>query len=257
MNILICNDDGVESVGILILKKVLDELGDVRVVAPSYERSTTGHTMTLNNPIRVKKVSEKIYSCDGYPADCAMVGINHIFKNEKIDLVVSGINNGANLGQDMYYSGTVAAAREATFQNIPAIAISLVVNFQDKVKELYFNTAASYLKEMIQSGICEKILPNTLININVPNLPSKDIKGVKLGEVGFRNYSGKIDARTDCRGRDYFWIGGNYQGFRNIPNSDCSIVDQKYISLTPLKIFNSLYDIEGGWDSYLSKFIVN
>ena len=127
MNILICNDDGVYATGIKKLRDSLKEIANVTVVAPLEERSTTGHTLTLDHPLRIVEIEENVFGCSGYPADCSLLGVAEIMKYQKPDLVVSGINRGANLGQDIFYSGTVAAAREAAFRDIKAIGVSSVI----------------------------------------------------------------------------------------------------------------------------------
>ena len=141
MNIVLTNDDGVNAPGINILRESLREIANVIVVAPLAERSTTGHTLTLDTTLRLQEISEDVYGCSGFPADCSLMAIGHLFKNQntkyfgkKIDMVISGINRGANLGQDVFYSGTVAAAREAAFHGIPSIAVSSCMDFRNPDK---------------------------------------------------------------------------------------------------------------------------
>src|SRR5690606_11886896 len=124
-------------------KNVLDQIGDVTVIAPLEERSTTGHTLTLDHPLRLVEIERNVYGCSGYPADCTLMGLAHVMKENKPDVVISGINRGANLGQDIYYSGTVAGAREAVFHNVPAIAVSLVVDFQKGHEQPHYEVAAN------------------------------------------------------------------------------------------------------------------
>lgn len=265
MKILLCNDDGVHAPGIKILYKVLSKIADVTVVAPLEERSATGHTLTLDSPLRVVEVEEKVYGCSGFPADCALLGIAHIMAQDPPELIVSGINRGANLGQDIFYSGTVAAAREACFRNIPAIAISSVVDFltrppKDKDDELY-ETAAFFVRDLIQKSVHETISPYEILNINVPNLNQDQIASVELTKPGIRHYSQEIMERKDFRGREYYWIGGIYQGFQEIEGSDCLSVENKNISVSSL-IFNQstnlLQNIEfkhqEKWKAFLSQF---
>jgi 5'-nucleotidase len=240
MKILICNDDGVYAPGINALRKELEQVADVTVVAPLEERSTTGHTLTLDHPLRVVEIEKNVYGCSGYPADCALLGLAHIMKNDRPDLVVSGINRGANMGQDVYYSGTVAAAREATFHNIPSIAVSSVVDFQSpKPAVEHFQTAGEFIKEMIKERIHEKLQRNTLLNVNVPNRLAKDLNGVRVTELGFRRYSEEILERRDFRDRRYFWIGGVYSGFDPCESSDCHSTEEGYVSVTPLNLISS------------------
>lgn len=241
MNILLVNDDGVMAPGIRILKKTLDSLANVYIVSPMEERSTTGHTLTLDHTIRMTEIENNIYGCNGFPADCTLMGVGYLFKqkliNQKIDLVISGINRGANLGQDIFYSGTVAAAREAVFHSIPAISVSSCLNFNTSEKsDLYYYTASNFIKLLIESDIISIITPMTMLNVNVPWRHHDEIKGVKVTKVGFRNYSEEIAERIDFRGRNYYWIGGIYRGFEELEGSDCQAIHQDYISVTPMKV---------------------
>ena len=242
MRILLSNDDSVHAEGIKVLLKALRKVAEVIVVAPLEEKSTTGHSLTLHKPLRVLKMSDDYYGVSGSPADCVHVGINEILKGKKPDFVVSGINRGANLGQDVYYSGTVSAAREGAIMGIPALAVSLGVNFQKPKleKDLNYAAAGKMTADVIESfwknRKKEPIPIRTLLNLNVPDLPLKKIKGLKLARQGFRHYDGKIIKRTDHRGRDYFWVGGEYAGFESIESTDCKVVDDHYASLTPLSL---------------------
>jgi 5'-nucleotidase len=155
----------------------------------------------------------------------------HVMKLHRPDVVISGINRGANLGQDLYYSGTIAAAREAAFHKVPAIAVSLV--FNSVVEDHLYQTAAQVIRMCLEENIHLHIPPLTLININVPNVKLTAIKGFKLTEIGFRRYSEEIHARIDVRQKDYFWIAGLYEGFAENPDSDCQAVHDGYVSITP------------------------
>jgi 5'-nucleotidase len=241
MNILLTNDDGVYAPGIRILKETLSTIANVVVVAPMQERSTTGHTLTLDHTLRLTQIEENIYGCSGFPADCSLMGIAHLFKSkgQKVDLVVSGINRGANLGQDIFYSGTVAAAREAIFHNVPAIAVSSCMDFRIAEKnDLFYYTASNFIKSLVQSNISTFIPAMTLLNVNVPWMAEKDVKGVRVTKTGFRRYSEDIDERIDFRGRNYYWIGGVYQGYENLPDSDCHAIEEKLISVAPIKLMD-------------------
>jgi 5'-nucleotidase len=247
MRILLSNDDSVHAEGIKVLAGALRKFADVVVVAPLEEKSTTGHSLTLHKPLRLIKMSDGFYGVSGSPADCVNVGISEVFKGKKPDFVVSGINRGANLGQDVYYSGTVSAAREATFLGIPSLAVSLGVDFKKRKseKELNYAAAASITLKVLKALLKDKGAPalphRTLLNLNVPDLPLKKIKGVHLARQGFRHYNGKIIKRTDHRGKDYFWVGGEYIGFENVEFTDCKIVEDGYASLTPLTLDTTCY----------------
>lgn len=231
MKVLLANDDGVMAPGIRSLYKELSPIHDTTIIAPSEERSTTGHSLSLDKPLRIEKLEDKIYACSGYPSDCVLMGLGHVLKDSRPDVVVSGINRGANLGQDLYYSGTVAAAREAAFHHVPSIAVSLV--FNSVTEDHLYPVAATIIKWCLEAGIHKIIPPMTLLNINVPNLPLNEIRGCKLTEIGFRRYSEEIHARIDARSREYFWIAGIYEGYLPNPNSDCEAVSNGMISITP------------------------
>ena len=237
MRILLSNDDGVHSVGLRIIQKELKKLGEVWVVAPLEEKSTTGHSLTIHKPLRLIKMGDKFYGVSGSPADCVYMGIRQVI-GKMPDLVVSGINRGANLGQDVYYSGTVSAAREACILGIRSMAVSLSVDFRKPKLETehHYESAAKIALRVLRSMRKVTLPMHTLLNLNVPDLPLAKIKGLKLARQGFRYYSGGILRRTDHRGKDYFWVGGEYKGFRKEEGTDCDVVEAKYASLTPLKL---------------------
>lgn len=229
MKILLCNDDGYHAQGINTLFDVLSKDHEVTMIAPHQERSSCGHGITLGEPIRIVEHHENIYSCSGYPADCVLIGLGHIMNESKPDLIVSGINHGANLGQDRFYSGTMAAAREGAFRGVPSIAVSLVSKFEDS--DEYFQPSADLVLKLIENGIIHKIPNMHLLNINSPNLPQEKLAGVKLTKIGFQNYSEEVVERVDTRGRNYYWVGGVYKGHSDIAGSDCNAVAEGYISV--------------------------
>ena len=252
MKILVVNDDGVNAPGIKILAEHLSSIAEVVTVAPSIERSTTGHTVTLDHPLRIQELKKNIYSCSGYPADCTLMGLGHLLKEDPPDLVVSGINRGANLAQDVYYSGTVAAAREACFHGFPAIAVSLVCDAHRAIDQVdHYNVAAQYVVQLVERGAHKKIEPKSILNINVPNLPTNEIKGARVTRSGFRRYSDDIGQRNDYRNRQYYWIAGIYQGFESIENSDCLAIEERFISVTPLNFFEFSPDNIDKWSHEL------
>jgi 5'-nucleotidase len=243
MNILISNDDGIYAEGIKILANYLEKAGhNVFVVAPSEEQSGTGHGITLHQPLRLKEVERDGkffgYSVSGKPADTVKVALTHLYDEKEIDFVISGINRGANLGTDLFYSGTFAAASEGTFWGKNAIALSLVVNNTD----LYFETAGEFITKYLDEidGI---IFPKgTLLNINVPNLPMEEIKGVKYTRQSNRKFKEKLLERVDSQGNKYFWLGGSPITGDHVENSDVQATEEGYISITPVKL--NLYDSE-------------
>lgn len=229
MKVLISNDDGIEASGIQFLAKHLAAKHEVTVVAPDKERSSCGHGITLGDPIRVKAKKKNWYACSGLPADCILVALGHFFKETKPDVILSGINHGANLGQDRYYSGTVAAAREGAFRGVPSIAISLVTK---GIKDLeHFETASYFIGLLLENHISSFIPSFHVLNINIPNLAQADIAGFKFTTSGRQLYSEEVIERQDTRGRSYFWVGGTYQGFEELEGSDCEAVNQGWISL--------------------------
>lgn len=229
MKILISNDDGVRAQGINVLSEELKNGNETIIIAPNKERSSCGHGITLGEPIRVNELENGVFECSGFPADCVLVGIGQILKDSKPDLIVSGINHGANLGQDRFYSGTIAAAREGAFRGIPSIAVSLVTK---GIKDIeHFEVAAKFVKKLIDAGI-DKLIPEMcVLNINVPNVPPEEIAGIKTTFAGFQEYSEEVIERIDTRGKKYYWVGGTFRGHKELDGSDGTAVDKNFISL--------------------------
>jgi 5'-nucleotidase len=196
-----------------------------------------GHSLTLHKPLRLLNISKDFYGVSGSPADCVYLGMRHVLKGAP-DIVVSGINRGANLGQDVYYSGTVSAAREGCMLGIPSYAVSLDVDFKNRKPEtkLHYSSAAKMAVKVIQEYHKRGFPKFTLLNINVPDRPMNRIKGIKPARQGFRFYSSEVLKRTDHRGKDYFWVGGQYHGFEQETDTDCAIVHKGYVAVSPLKL---------------------
>jgi 5'-nucleotidase len=229
--ILVTNDDGIHSKGIIVLAKVLQEIGDVFVVAPDREKSAIAHSLTLHRPLRVEKVKKNFYAVDGTPADCVHLGVNAILP-KRPRLIVSGINKGGNLGDDIIYSGTVSAAFEGTLLGIPSFAISLVSRSHFK-----FDVAAQFALRMARYIIKKELPPNTFLNVNVPNLDEKEIKSYKITQQGRLIHGGNgVIEKMDPRGRKYYWIGGGQLIFNKGRNTDVGAVSKSYISITPLNL---------------------
>lgn len=237
MKILISNDDGVYAWGLQVLYKHLKKLGQVWVVAPLEEKSTTGHSLTIHKPLRVHRLENGFYGVSGSPADCVYIAIREVMKTMP-DLVVSGINRGGNLGQDIYYSGTVSAAREACILGLPSLAVSVDVNHRKRKedKQIHFDTAARSVVKLIKTVSFKNIPKHTLINVNAPDVPQKQVRGFAAVRQGFRFYSGTVIKRVDHRGRPYFWIGGQYKGYHNEMGTDCHAVADRYVSVTPIQL---------------------
>jgi 5'-nucleotidase len=228
--ILVSNDDGVRARGLTKLVQALRRLGRVVVVAPDQERSAASHSLTLHRPLRVEKVRRDVYAVDGTPTDCIMLAL-HVILGKRPDLIVSGINHGANLGDDVHYSGTVSAAFEGGIMGIPSIAVSLIGNGARNFAEAG-EIAASVAERVLREGLP----PGIILNINVPDLSSGKVRGVRFTKQGKRNYGGIIVEKLDPRGRKYYWIGGDDTGFEDIPGSDCNAVLEGFVSITPLRV---------------------
>jgi 5'-nucleotidase len=229
--ILLSNDDGVHSKGIRTLAKKLKHVGRIVIVAPDQERSAASHALTLHRPLRVKKIAPNFYAVDGTPADCINLAINEILR-QRPDLIVSGINRGANLGDDVHYSGTVSAALEGGLMGIPSIAISVAA----KDSRYFFEPAASFAVGLVKKVLKDGLPEGIILNVNVPNLPAKDIKGYEFTALGKRNYDKIIVEKIDPRGNKYYWIGGEDAGFEDLPDTDCKVISEGKISITPLRV---------------------
>ncbi len=227
-NILVTNDDGIHSPGIQALEEALSKIGKVTVVAPDRERSAVSHSITLHHPLRAVETSPQHFSVDGTPTDCVLLGVLELMK-EKPDLVVSGINIGPNLGDDITFSGTVAAAMEGTLLGIPSIAMSLVTRTR-----IDFEPAADFARQLSLRVIQKGLPKDTLLNVNVPALPENEIQGVKFVKHGKRIYRDKIIKKIDPRGRLYYWIGGEEPHYHKEIDTDFHAIEQNYISITPI-----------------------
>ncbi|RDY23926.1 5'/3'-nucleotidase SurE [Romboutsia maritimum] len=235
MNILITNDDGIRADGIIELAKTVATIANVYVIAPETQKSATGHAITIHNPIMVNEefIQENIkaYSISGTPADCVKVGIEALLKDVKIDLVLSGINNGPNLGEDVIYSGTVSAAIEGFIQKKPSIAFSY--DEFNVSKEVYLK-AADYAVELV-NNMKDKLhlLDDCVLNVNIPN---KEVKGYKITKLGTREYENDVIERVNPHGKKYLWIGGRMKETKQEEDSDVKAVNDGYISITPVNI---------------------
>ena len=229
--ILVSNDDGVRSEGIIALAEALRSLGTVYVVAPDRERSAAGHSLTLTQPLRVEKIGLRNYAVDGTPTDCVNLAVNGILRNKKVDLLVSGINKGGNMGDDITYSGTVSAAMEGTLLGIRSIAISLASR-----NHFRFDAAAEFAGKVARKVLRQGLPKDTLLNVNLPDVPREEIQGVRITRQGKRVYGEAVVEKRDPRGRKYYWIGGDTHARQDIPGSDLEAVEQNYISITPIHL---------------------
>lgn len=230
--ILVSNDDGVHSIGLHHLVEALREVGEVYAIAPDRERSAASHALTLHKPLRADEIRKGIFSVNGTPTDCVNLGVLFLLREKRPDLVVSGINKGGNLGDDVTYSGTVSAAMEGTLLGIPSIAVS-----QLGEGHYHFETAASFAVTLARLVLDEGLGKDVLLNVNVPNLPPEKINGTRITSLGKRVFSdGTIVENTDPRGRKYYWIGVNGMAWEKRKNSDHEAVEAGAISVTPLHL---------------------
>ena len=223
--LLVTNDDGVHAAGLAALAAALEDLGEVHVLAPEREQSACGHALTLHRPLSVHRWGERRHSVNGTPSDCVNLGVLG-FLPERPVLVVSGVNHGSNLGDDVTYSGTVSAAMEGTLLGVPSIAVSLVEGDE-------FADAARVARQVAMRVLVSGLPPMTLLNVNVPaGVP----KGVRLTRLGHRVYSGKIVEQADPRGRAHYWIGAGPPEWEALDGTDMGAVHEAYASVTPLHL---------------------
>jgi 5'-nucleotidase len=232
MRILLTNDDGIQSQGLTALAEALKGEHEVTILAPDRNWSISGHNRTMDRPLRVNEVplgdGYKAYSSDGSPADCVALAVLG-FLDQKPELVISGINHGNNLGDDITYSGTVAAAMEGIISGIPAIAVSMNT---DPIWPI--DVAAQFVVRFVEQITEHGIEPDILFNINLPNLPHDEIMGVQVTTLGKRIYEDQLLKREDPRGRTYYWIGGNSIRSEGEKGTDVAAVADGYVSITPI-----------------------
>lgn len=235
--ILVTNDDGVFSEGVERLAAALSDVGEVFTVAPDQERSAAGHSLTLHSPLRAKLVGERRWSVDGTPTDCVNWGALHLLKDVRPNLLVSGINLGLNVGDDVTYSGTVSAAFEGTLIGIPSVAIS-----QEIETGFTFDAAAEFARKLARRLLTEALPAGTLVNVNVP---AGSPKGVRVVRLGKRRYGEMVVEKQDPRGRPYYWIGSTIPVGEPEEGTDITAIAEKYISMTPLHLDLTAYQAIG------------
>jgi 5'-nucleotidase len=226
--ILITNDDGIHSEGIEALESALSDVGDIYVVAPASEQSGASHSLTLSRPLRIRQLDERHWTVDGTPTDCVTFAVNQILQPDaRPHICVSGINHGANMGDDASYSGTVAGAMEATILGVPGIAFSLTAS-----RDLDFSQSTRIAREITLKALAEGIPPGTLLNVNIPTGPAK---GIRLTKQGFKAARPVISEHIDPRGKLYYWIGEVREGFRAEGGTDFEAIDEGYVSISPMR----------------------
>lgn len=247
MRILVSNDDGVSATGIRVLATELARTAEVEVVAPDRNRSGASNSLTLRDPLRIKKLDNGYYSVEGTPTDCVHLALTG-FLEPVVDMVVSGINEGANLGDDILYSGTVAAAMEGRYLGLPAIAISMVGD-----SNLHYQTAAVIARQLVMKLSVNSLPSQTILNVNVPNLPLDQIKGLQVTRLGTRHGAEPIVKDYDPRGRPIFWVGPPGLEADAGPGTDFHAINSGFVSITPLhldmtnyKLFDQLSNLLSG-----------
>lgn len=245
--ILLTNDDGVHAAGLLALFEGLKEVGRPVIIAPDRDNSAASHSLTMNRPLSVKTVEKDIYAIDGTPADCVTIGLGKILST-KPDILVSGINPGANLGHDISYSGTVSAAREGTIRGVTSIALSMAGE-----APFLYATAVSFARKMVQTILSNGIPHDCLLNINIPNLSKESIKGVRLTHQGSRVYEDAIKEISDPWDRKRYWIGGGIPSEDASDESDANAILANRISVTPIHLdltnYETLKIFKGKWQN--------
>jgi 5'-nucleotidase len=229
LRILVTNDDGIDSDGLAALAERMSHLGEVMVVAPDGNRSTAAHSMTLERPLRMTLVKKDWYAVDGTPSDCVHLALNGMLREHRPELVACGINKGGNLGQDITYSGTVMAALEATIIGVPAFAVSI-----DARVDFEYSGASMVADKVARYILTHGLPPDTLLNVNVPNVAADQLKGIVATVQGRRLYGDEIEENVDPRGKKYYWIAGQEMGFVDIEGSDIMSVRDGYASVTPI-----------------------
>jgi len=235
MRILVSNDDGIDAPGIHALANALTELGEVWVVAPASEQSAKSHALTMHHPLRVRSAGERQFAVDGTPADAVYLGLHQICPGP-VDVVVSGINRGANVADDTWYSGTVGAAREGAMCGIPGVAVSLYVSSKTTDAERHWKTAAALAVDVVRAVLADPPPERTVFNLNVPDRPADALGALKVCPLGARHYSPSVHVDVDPRGRRLYWVGGESTGFDRQPGTDGYWLMRGHPTLTPLHI---------------------
>ena len=252
-HVLLTNDDGIDAPGLAALERCARRLFDrVTVVAPATEQSGVGQGITLEEPLRLIPCGESRYAVTGTPTDCVIIAMGTILAEDPPDLVLSGVNRGPNLGRDVFYSGTVAGARQALFHEIPAVALSLVGRLGYP-----FETYEPAIQHVLEGVADERWDPEYLLNVNIPVCEDADappglcgipgLKGVRITRLGERFYDNEVIVRQDPRDRDYMWIGGSWPTMLDRPGTDCNAMRDGYISITPVGLELTQNDALSAW----------
>ena len=250
-NILVTNDDGILAGNFPALVKVLSPFGRVVAVLPDRMRSACSHSISLHKALRLRKIDKDIYVSDGTPVDCVRLGVLEIFK-DRADFVFSGINAGPNLGDDLNYSGTVAAAREAAFLGIKSASVSLILN-----KRFDFGAATEITGRIFPHLLRIGLPKGVFLNVNIPDIPKEKIKGIKVTSQGKRIYDRSVVARRDPRGGKYYWLSGEKLSGFMIKGTDIEAVSRNYVSVTPLTLDHTAHENLHVLKNVFSRFMQN
>jgi len=254
MKILITNDDSYEAKGLEVLIDAVKDLGEIFIVAPAHPKSACSHSLTITKPLRFKKVDKNFYKLDdGTPTDCVYLSFPELFNGEKPDLVLSGINHGANLGEDVTYSGTAGGAMEGALHGIPSIAFSQVLkSFDNPPSEINWDNTKEAVKKIVKKVINNEVtIPHRhILNVNIPN--TREIKGIKVTSLGYRLYGNDAHKHIDPRGESYYWIGLHPLQFKEKKGSDFEAIKNGFVSITPIKLDMTSYEAIDGLKSFES-----
>jgi 5'-nucleotidase len=230
MRILVTNDDGIHSPGIAALAKALAAIGEVWIVAPDRERTAVAHAVTLHKPLRIHQLRPRAYAVNGTPVDCVNLALLKVMPKPPA-LVVSGINKGVNLGDDVMYSGTVSAAMEGTILGVPSVAVS-----QEGLDKFRFDVGAIYTVRVARLALAQGLPEETLLNVNIPNRPRREIKGVRVTCLSRRRFHNPIIEKVDPHGRKYYWIAGERISWSRSKDADHEAIEEGYVSITPVRL---------------------
>lgn len=235
MRILVTNDDGIEAPGLDVLQKIAADLSDdVWVVAPETDQSGAAHSLTLHEPLRLRKLNDRTYGVKGTPTDCVIMGVRHLLAEHRPDLVLSGVNRGANLADDVTYSGTIAGAMEGTLLGIPSIAMSLALNYED-LDRIYWETPMDLGADLVRRLLDAGWPKDVLLNVNFPDREPAKVKGIEITEQGRRDQDFlRLEDRVDTRGNAYYWLGFKPRQSKPEKGTDMAAVLSGAISVTPL-----------------------
>lgn len=250
MRILVTNDDGIQSPGITALAKALAAIGEVWIVAPDRERTAVAHAVTLHKPLRLHQLSPRTYAVNGTPVDCVNLALLKVMPKSPA-IVVSGINKGVNLGDDVMYSGTVSAAMEGTILGVPSMAVS-----QEGQEKFRFDIGAVYAARVARLVLAHGLPEETLLNVNIPNRPRAGIKGVRVTCLSRRRFDNPIIEKLDPHGRKYYWIAGKRVSWSRNKEADHEAIEEGYVSVTPIRLDSTHHGVLGqfrAWEQLIAR----